>query len=209
MDSDLTLKAPLNSRFRGFFPVVIDVETGGLEARTDALLELAAVTLTLNDVGQLVLDQVFMEHIVPFEGSKLQPEALAFNKIDPFHPFRFAISEQEALKKLFKLINQAKKAVKCQRAVLVGHNAWFDLSFLNAAIARTQVKQNPFHAFTCFDTATLSGIFYGQTVLSRAMHQSGIEFDSKEAHSAKYDAVQTAKLFCNIVNLWYEKKDVR
>lgn len=193
-------------RFRGFFPVVIDVETGGINSNTDALLELAAVTLKIDAQGDLVVDQTLQEHIQPFAGANLDPKSLAFNKIDPHHPFRFALDEKEALQKLFTFVRAAKKQVGCQRAVLVGHNAWFDLAFLNAAIERTQLKNNPFHRFTCFDTATLSGVFYGQTVLSKAVQMAGLSFNNDEAHTAKYDAEQTAQLFCKIVNEWYEHK---
>ncbi|HAV68246.1 MAG TPA: ribonuclease T, partial [Alcanivorax sp.] len=35
-------------RFRGFLPVVVDVETGGFDARNDALLEIAAVLLDMD-----------------------------------------------------------------------------------------------------------------------------------------------------------------
>jgi ribonuclease T len=40
-------------RFRGFLPVVVDVETGGFNSRTDALLEIAAVLIDMDDDGQL------------------------------------------------------------------------------------------------------------------------------------------------------------
>ncbi|MFO1258588.1 MAG: ribonuclease T [Gammaproteobacteria bacterium] len=202
----MSKRLPMAERFRGFLPVVIDVETGGINSKTDALLELAAVTLKIDTQGDLVLDQTFQEHIKPFEGANLDPKSLAFNKIDPYHPFRFALDEKNALQKLFVFVRAAKKQVGCQRAVLVGHNAWFDLAFLNAAIERTQIKNNPFHRFTCFDTATLGGVMYGQTVLSKAVQAAGLSFNNDDAHTAKYDAEQTAQLFCKIVNQWYECK---
>lgn len=196
---------PMAKRFRGFLPVVIDVETGGINSNTDALLELAAVTLKVNENGDLVIDQAFQEHIQPFEGGNLDPKSLAFNKIDPYHPFRFAIPEVDALNRLFTFVKEAKKEAGCHRAVLVGHNAWFDLAFLNVAIERNKLKNNPFHRFTCFDTATLSGVMYGQTVLSKAVQLAGFPFDSEEAHSARYDAERTAQLFCKLVNMWYDR----
>jgi ribonuclease T len=195
----------LASRFRGFLPVVIDVETGGINPSTDALLELAAITLKMQEDGTVVPDKTYHYHIVPFEGAILDPEALAFNKIKVDHPLRFAVSEKEALTDLFTHIKKECEEKKCTRAVVVGHNAWFDLHFLNAAIKRCDFKASPFHRFTSFDTATLSALVYGQTVLAKALELANIEFDSTEAHSALYDAEATAALFCKIVGMWPQR----
>lgn len=189
-------------RFRGYFPVVIDVETAGFNAKTDALLELAAVTLELDADGWLQPGESIQFHIKPFEGAHLDESALEFTGIRPFHPLRLAVSEQEALRDLFQFVRKQKKAVDCTRAVLVGQNAAFDLSFLNAAIERCDIKRNPFHAFTAFDTATLSAVALGQTTLPKALAAAGIPFNADEAHSARYDAEVTAELFCHIVNRW-------
>lgn len=195
------MSSQLANRFRGFLPVVVDVETGGFESQKDALLEIAMVLISMNEKGLLISKQTIHHHILPFDGSICDPKSLAFNKIDPYHPFRFAISEKEALQDCFKAINSLKKELGCSRAVLVGHNAWFDLSFLRAACDRTGLK-NPFHSFTSFDTATLSALAFGQTVLPKALKAAGIAYNPEEAHSAIYDAMRTAELFCQIVNLW-------
>lgn len=187
-------------RFRGFLPVIIDVETGGFEAKTDALLEIAAVTLRMNDEGVLEAAETHACHVEPFPGANLEPRALAFNGIDPDHPFRGALSEKEALRKIFTPIRHAVKESGCNRAILVGHNAFFDLGFINAAVQRTKFKRNPFHPFSTFDTVSLAGLVYGQTVLAKAVQCAGIEWDNNEAHSAIYDAEKTAELFCRIVN---------
>lgn len=192
----------LASRFRGFYPVVVDVETGGFNARTDALLEIAAVLIEVDEHGKLYRGESVHAHVEPFKGANIEAAALAFTGIDVHHPFRFAVDEKTALSQIFGPVRQAQKKHGCQRTVLVGHNAWFDLAFLNAAIERSAVKRNPFHPFTSFDTASLSGLAYGQTVLARACRAAGVPFDSKEAHSAVYDAEQTAELFCQIVNHW-------
>lgn len=190
------------NRFRGFMPVVIDIETAGFNAKTDAMLEIAAVTLKMDEAGKLTPDQTVSHHVEPFPNANLNPEALAFNKIDPYHPFRFAVPEAEALKDIFQVTRDVMKRYECQRAVLVGHNPAFDISFLNAAYIRTKLKRNPFHPFTTFDTASLSAVALGQTVLRRAIEKANIPFDNAEAHSAKYDAQKTAELFCYIVNQW-------
>jgi len=194
----------LADRFRTFFPVVIDVETGGFNSRTDAILEIGAVILGMNETGEMEIEQTFFQRIIPFEGANIEEAALKFTGIDPWHPLRIARSEKEVFQALFKQVRDAMKLVGCKRAILVGHNAHFDLGFVNAAIARHDLKRSPFHPFSCFDTATLSGLAYGQTVLSRACETAGIEFDDNEAHSARYDAEKTAELFCRIVNRWKE-----
>lgn len=187
-------------RFRGFLPVVVDVETGGFNHQTDALLEIAAVVLSMTDSGELVLRETFRYHVLPFDGANIEPAALAVNGIDPHHPLRPAIPERDALQRIFREVRAELRSTECRRAVLVGHNAQFDLGFLNAAVGRTGIKRNPFHPFSIFDTATLAGVAYGQTVLARAMTAAGMEWDSDAAHSAAYDAERTAELFCRIVN---------
>ena len=193
-------KLPMARRFRGFLPVVIDVECGGFNPNTDALLEIAGVLLEIQGDGSLLPGESWRYHVQPFPGAKLEPASLAVNGIDPFHPLRPAIPEKEALTRLFKDIRRAMKDNDCTRAILVGHNAYFDLNFLNAAIARTDIKRNPFHPFSNFDTATLAGVAYGQTVLGKALAAAGIEWDASAAHSAAYDALKTAELFCRICN---------
>lgn len=187
-------------RFRGFLPVVIDVETGGFNSARDALLEIAAVMIELDALGNLRVGETHSYHVKPFEGSNIEPASLAVNGIDPHHPLRPAIPERDALGRIFKEVRTAIRAGGCRRAVLVGHNAAFDLGFLNAAVARTEIKRNPFHPFSCFDTATLAGVALGQTVLAKAATVAGLDWDSSSAHSASYDAKRTAELFCLIAN---------
>lgn len=187
-------------RFREFLPVVVDVETGGINPQTDALLEMAAISLAMDGQGKLILDQQYHYHIRPFQGAHLDPVALSINKIDPYHPFRFALSEQEAIPEFLHKIKQDCQSKHCQRAVLVGHNAWFDLHFLKAAIQRCGIKKYPFHPFTSLDTATLSAVKYGQTVLAKALQKANLSYTESAAHSALYDTERTAELFCKIVN---------
>ena len=192
------------SRFRGFLPVIIDVETGGFVAATDAVLEIAATLVRMDDDGLLSVHRTYNYHVQPFEGANIEQSALDFTGIDPYHPFREAITEEEALGELFRVVRKEIRDRGCTRAVLVGHNAHFDAGFVNAAVARCGIKRNPFHPFSYFDTATLSGLAYGQTVLAKACQEAGIAFDNAEAHSAAYDAERTAELFCDIVNRWKE-----
>ncbi|MBL8200412.1 MAG: ribonuclease T [Chromatiales bacterium] len=192
--------SPISRRFRGFLPVVVDFETGGFNSRTDALLEMAAVILRMDDDGTLRRGDTIHCHVKPFEGANLEPAALQITGIDPWHPLRLALAERDALQHIFKPIRDAMKEADCKRAILTAHNAHFDLGFLNEAIARTGVKRSPFHPFSVLDTATLCGVAYGQTVLAQAAVAAGMTWDSTRAHSAVYDAELTADLFCLIVN---------
>ncbi|NNJ71799.1 MAG: ribonuclease T [Enterobacterales bacterium] len=191
-------------RFRGYYPVVVDVETGGFNHQTDALLEIAAVCLGFNDEDQLVPIDHIQFNVEPFPGANLEQSALDFTGIDPHNPLRAAVDEKIALQRTFAFIRKYKKPVGCNRAILVGHNPSFDLSFLKAAVARTKLKRNPFHLFSTFDTATLGGLVYGQTVLAKACESAGLEFQNANAHSALYDAQMTAELFCTMVNRFHE-----
>jgi ribonuclease T len=195
---------PIGKRFRGFLPVVIDLETGGFHHQTDALLEVAASFLRIDAKGMLSRVNTLSWHITPFEGANLDPKSLEVNGINPELPFRqaIAVDERVAINELFQAVRAEIKLNKCNRAVLVGHNAHFDLNFLNAAVARLHQKRNPFHPFSTFDTVSLAALAYGQTVLARAVHAAGFPWDSSEAHSALYDTEQTADLFCQIMNDW-------
>lgn len=190
------------SRFRSYLPAVVDVETGGFNATDDALLEIAVVLLGVDDAGRWHIETTHSTHVEAFPGANIDSAALEFNGIVPDHPLRNARPEREALQIVLNPVRQAVRVHGCTRAVLVGHNPAFDLSFLNAAVKRTAFKRNPFHPFSTFDTATLGGLAFGQTVLARAVQAAGLEWDARDAHSAIYDAEKTAELFCTIVNLW-------
>lgn len=191
-------------RFRGFLPVVVDVETGGFDPTRHALLEIAAAPIRMDSEGRVHADPVVSAQVQAFDGSVLDPKSLEITGIVPDSPLRGAINEREALDRVFASVRKALKEDGCQRAILVGHNASFDLSFLNAAVHRSGHKRNPFHPFSTFDTAALAGLAYGQTVLSKAVVAAGLDFDSHSAHSAIYDTERTAELFCRIVNRWRE-----
>jgi ribonuclease T len=193
---------PLGSRFRGYLPVIIDIETAGFNAKKNPLLEIAAVIVEPDAKGFLQITETHASNVIPFKGAELDDAALKFTGIDPYHPFRMSIEEKEALAKIFKPIKAAVKRNECTRAILVGHNPAFDINFLNAAIERTKIKRSPFHPFSSFDTATLGGLIYGQTVLAKIAKAAELEWDNEKAHSAIYDAEQTAKLFCMMVNRW-------
>ncbi|SEJ52462.1 RNAse T [Azotobacter beijerinckii] len=202
--STSTSRHPMAQRFRGYLPVVVDVETGGFNSATDALLEIAAITIGMDEQGFLFPEHSHFFRVEPFEGANIEAAALEFTGIKLDHPLRMAVGEDQALQEIFRSVRKAVKSNGCKRAILVGHNSSFDLAFLNAAVARCDIKRNPFHPFSSFDTATLAGLAYGQTVLAKACQSAGIAFDGREAHSARYDTEKTAELFCGIVNRWKE-----
>ena len=189
-------------RFRGFLPVVVDVETGGFNAEKDALLEVAACIVRMDDFGRLTVAETVAVNVEPFDGANIDPKSLEVTGIQVDSPLRKALPEQEALRRIAQPVRKEVRSTGCQRAILVGHNSFFDLSFLNAAIERTEFKRSPFHPFSSFDTATMAGLAFGQTVLSRAVQAAGLEWNESNAHSAIYDAEKTAALFCAIVNRW-------
>lgn len=193
-------------RFRGFYPVVVDVETGGFDEKKDALLEIGAVTLKIDENGKMETNNNFHCHINPFKGANMEPASLEVNGIDPHHPFRIAaaVEEEAGVRDLFRFIQKEMKQHKCKRAIMIGHNTTLDHNFIFAAAERNKISRNPFHPFSTFDTVSLGGLAYGQTVLSRAAQAAGLTWDSNEAHSALYDASQTAELFCIIANRWAE-----
>lgn len=196
--------SPMAQRFRGFLPVIVDVETGGFNPQTDALLEIAAVTLRMDHEGNLHRHETFSFHVEPFEGANIEQAALDFTGIDLDDPERMAEPELMVMTDLLGAVRRAVKENGCTRAVIVGHNAHFDLNFVNAVIDRCNIKRSPFHPFSVFDTATLAGLAFGQTVLAKTCQVAGIEFSNSAAHSAAYDAEKTADLFCMIVNRWKE-----
>ncbi|MGJ8662541.1 MAG: ribonuclease T [Marinicella sp.] len=190
----------IKDRFRGFLPVVVDVETGGFNNQTDALLEIAAVIIEMDDDGLFKPGETINAYVTPFEGANIEQAALDVTGIDLNHPLRMSLEENAALGKIFTPIRKAIKAAGCTRAILVGHNAHFDLGFVHAAAERAGIKRNPFHPFSCFDTATLSALAFGQTVLARAIDAANITWENEQAHSALYDTEKTAELFCAIFN---------
>ena len=202
MPEELLKPSLIAHRFRGFLPVVVDVETGGFNANTDALLEIAAVILEMDSQGNLQIKETYSKNIEPFAGSIIEQAALEFTGIDIYDSERNAEDEGEALKEIFQPIRREISETGCTRAVMVAHNAHFDLGFVNAAVERAQIKRNPFHPFSCFDTSSLAGLAYGQTVLAKACQAANIEFNNQDAHSALYDTTKTAELFCTIVNRW-------
>jgi len=191
----------LNDRFRGYLPVVVDLETGGFDNQLNPLLEVACTLLKWVD-DEIGIQSHHAWPVEPFANSIVDPASLRVTGIDLEDPNRGALDEKLVLQEFFNQIRRAMKENGCHRAIMVAHNAAFDLGFLNSACARIGMKRNPFHPFTTLDTAALAAVFYGHTVLSEACSRAGISFDNSRAHNAAYDSDRTAHLFCQMVNAW-------
>ena len=189
----------LKDRFRKFLPVIVDLETGGFDPRKNAILEIA-IQLIEQENSKLILGEPHRYHIKPFEGLKVDKESLEFLKLDLNHPLRNAVEEEYALQESFKIINKHKSKYECSRAILVGHNAFFDHSFMLEACIRNNIKKSPFHSFSMIDTVSLGVLATKQTVLAKICKELGIDYNNDEAHSAAYDAMVTAQVFCKIIN---------
>lgn len=203
MTTENSALSPISERFRHYLPVVVDVETAGFNPKTDALLEIACIPILMDEQGKFYAGEAVNAHLEPFEGANLEQRALEFTGIRLDSPLRKAIAEDEktAMKRIFKHLKTVRQQTQCTKCILVGHNAHFDLGFLNAIIERTHTKnQSQFHQFSVLDTVTLSALAFGQTVLAKSCQTAGIEFNNSEAHSALYDTQKTAELFCYILN---------
>ena len=197
----------LKDRIRGYLPVVIDVETSGFNEKTDALLEICAIILGMDEEGSFFAKTTLHYHVEPFKGANIEASAIKFNGIDIDNPFRLAVPEKKAFSEIFDHINEELETEECSRAILVGHNAFFDLGFVKAATLRANLK-SPFHQFSTIDTVSLSALYCGETVLAKAISKMDIEWDNNEAHSALYDTQKTSELFCQIFNSHkFELKD--
>ena len=101
----------MKTKFRKYLPVVVDLETGGFTPSSDAILEIA-ITL-INYDREFSVGETHRFHIDPFPGLKIHQDALEFTKINLEHPLRNAVSEQEALQSIFKIINQTIFFINC------------------------------------------------------------------------------------------------
>lgn len=190
----------IKDRFRGFLPVVVDVETAGFIPEKNALVEVAMMTVNMDERGVFTPGELYSANILPFSGSIINEANIKFLGIDPFDKNRNPQDEAEAILPMFKAVSKAVKAAHCKRAILVGHNGHFDLGFINAVAERIGKKKNPFHPFSVLDTASLAGLVYGQTVLAKACRAAHLDFDDHAAHGAAYDAQMECRLFCSLIN---------
>ena len=188
---------PMQNRFRGFMPVVIDVECGGFIPYRCTVGNCRSVVGDSGD-GSLAAWGNWRYHVQPFPA----PTSNGVTRCDGLSILftRYAQRfQRRSAHAIVQEISQAMKDNDCTRAILVGHNACFDLNFLNAAVARTEIKRNPFHPFSSFDTATLAGVAFGQTGY-RSRFKRPESLGIRTNAFGAYDAQQTADCFARSAN---------
>ncbi|RIY32427.1 hypothetical protein CJP74_04660 [Psittacicella melopsittaci] len=193
--------AYMAKRFRGFYPLVVDIETTGIDYKENSIIQIAAVALTFDKDLNLVPYAELKLNVHPLAGKKINPDSIAITKINPFDYQRKAVDLSTALTALCKFARGAQKAHNCKRTVLTAHNVDFDKSFIYHYLEQCKVKRIPFHPFTAFDTSVLGAVFLGESRLKVAINKLPNEtFDTSKAHDALFDAHECAKLFAYCVD---------
>ena len=100
----------LKDRIRGYLPVVIDVETAGFNENTDALLEICAIILGLDDSRNFFPKTTLHFHIEPFKGANIEPSALKFNGID----IDINVIDSENIEVLCEVVIEGKTGVEME-----------------------------------------------------------------------------------------------
>src|SRR5690606_1545008 len=103
-------RTPMAARFRGYLPVVVDVETGGFNCATDALLEIAATTIGMDEGGFLYPEHSQYFHAESVTRANIAQAALDFTRIRLDHTLRMAVSEEHALTEIFRSLLKSLKA---------------------------------------------------------------------------------------------------
>lgn len=194
-------KQLMEERFDGYYPIVIDIETGGLDKNSHPILQIGAVALSFNKEGKMIPYSECKINLHPTRDTTCHPHSLAIHGINPYDLQRKAVAPALALTALCKFVRQAQRAHGCRRSLIVGHNVSFDAQFIHTYIEKYKVKRSPFHPFVNFDTTSIAGLLTGSTKLLEAVQRLGITYDSEQAHDALYDAYITAQLFCKSTNL--------
>jgi ribonuclease T len=125
----------LKDRIRGYLPVVIDVETSGFNDKTDALLEICAILLSMDENGSFFPKTTLHYHVKPFDGANIESSAIKFNGIDIDNPFRLAVTEKRHFQKYLSILRLLSK----KRAA---HGLfWLDIMpFLTLDLSKQQLK---------------------------------------------------------------------
>ncbi len=191
-------------RFRGFLPVVIDVETGGfhLAAPTRCWRSPPSSSRWTTPAGCAAARRMRFT-CKPFEGARLDPVSLEVNGIDPWHPLRPAIDEADALQRLFREIRTAIRAhalpARHSRRATTRPSIWASSTRRSSAPASSAIRFIRSRASTPRRSAASA---LGQTVLRARRAAGGHRMGSAAARTrAAYDAERTADLFCHICNL--------
>ncbi len=106
--------ALMSRRFRGFLPVVIDVETGGFNSRTDALLEIAAVFIDIDASGTLSRGCHPQLPCAAVSGCATGPGLAERHRHRSLSSVAAALPEREAIQRIFREVRHQLKAYDCR-----------------------------------------------------------------------------------------------
>lgn len=178
--------------------LVLDTETGSLDARTGGLTEIAAVVAEHSGDWNLSIVDTFVRIIKPSEGLVYEPRALEIQHRTLPDLHREGVYENIALHGLEVFI---EKHFKCQSKALhfYAHNAQFDLDFLIAAYMRNGKRDSvPFNFMPRCSVQLYRWLAdcEGRTIytakLESVCEHYRVKLSPEEQHTAIADVVATA-----------------
>lgn len=158
--------------------VVFDLETTGLSARYDRIIEFGAVKISGGRVIERVDILVNPKVHIPEKITKITNITDAMVENEP--------TIEELLPRILEFIGDS---------ILVTHNAQFDISFLNEALTNNGYNPLPNGAV---DTLALSRYLYPDAKrhnLGSLCRHLEVEYDEESAHRADYDAFVLAEVW--------------
>lgn len=164
--------------------IVFDTETTGLDSRLDRVIELGGIEL----VNRFPTGRNFHEYINP-EGREVHPEALAVHGIS---------NSDLTGKPVFSEI--AERFLEfIDGAILVAHNANFDMGFINAELAR--LGRDFIGPDRVVDTLMLARRKHpmGPNSLDALCRRYGIDNSRRDKHGALLDSELLAEVYIELI----------
>jgi len=164
--------------------VVFDIETTGFSPVNNRIIEIGAVKVKGGEIADKFSAFVNPDVPIPFEIEKLTGINDSMVKDAPYI--------EQVLPEFLSF---------CEGAVLVAHNAGFDMSF----IKENALRQGIFRKFTCVDTLGIARILLphqGKHTLDAVAKAMGVSLENH--HRAVDDAQATAEIFVKFIPLLKE-----
>lgn len=164
--------------------IIFDTETTGLDAREDRVIEFGGIEL----VNKFPTGRTFHHYINP-QGRAVHPEALAVHGIS---------DDQLVGKPTFREL-AGELAAFLDGAMLVAHNANFDIGFLNAEFARLGMPA--VDPGVVIDTLALARRKHpmGPNSLDALCRRYGIDNSHREKHGALLDSELLAEVYVELM----------